>query len=158
MASVTIEGLPELKKKFGELTDKQQRGVLRTAIRAGGTMVAREAKRLVPVKTGALKKSIGVKVSVKQGGVTEATIGFGRRQYYGLMVELGHSQVFRTKEVIRRVRMKATGEIKEHRRKKTVGFVPARPFLRPALEGNEQRIVEIIAQNFRKHIDKVASG
>jgi len=48
--SITIEGLDELKKKFAQLSDKQQRGVLRTAIRAGANLVVREARKRAPVR------------------------------------------------------------------------------------------------------------
>lgn len=141
--TVTIEGMDELKKKFAQLSDKQQRGVLRTAIRAGANLVVREARKLAPEQSGALRKGIKAKVSVKQGGATVAKIGWDNKiAPHGHLVEMGHVMVVG----------------KRGGKQRTVGHVPAHPFLRPALLDHQQEIVDIVGKNFKKHIDKVAAG
>lgn len=141
--TVTIEGMDELRKKFEQLSDKQQRGVLRSAIRAGGSLVVREARKRVHDQSGNLRKGIKTKVTVKQNGVTEADVGWDLKiAPHGHLVEMGHVQVVGRRGGKRR----------------TVGHVPAHPFLRPALEDNQQEIVDIVAKNFKKHIDRVAAG
>jgi len=50
----------DLLKKLKILPEKVKKNVLTGAVRAGATLISKEAKLLVPVKTGLLKKSIGV--------------------------------------------------------------------------------------------------
>ena len=130
-ASVKIEGMKELREKFAELSDKGQRQVLRGAIAEGAKAVVKEAKRLVPVERGDLQKGIKQTTRTSQGRTsaqrTEATIGFEQDEYYGQFVELGTSDM------------------------------PAEPFLRPALEGKSQEVINVIGAGFKKHIDRVAS-
>ena len=54
----------------------------------GAEMVAADARRMVPVKTGALKKSIRVSKSKFKDGGHIVSMG-GGDQYYGSFVELG---------------------------------------------------------------------
>lgn len=88
--TVQITGLPELRRDFSNLTAKMQRGVLRDALRSAARPVVAAAKSKVPVRTGALKKGISQRVSVR-GSKAEAIIGFNRKQFYGRFVELGTS-------------------------------------------------------------------
>ena len=155
MAGVTIEGLPELRRKFAELSDKQQRGVLRTGIRAGAQLVVREARKNVHDVSGNLRKGMKAKVSVKQGGVTEASIGWDKKiAPHGHLVELGHVQIVGPRSGAASQRRSGKAGPKQ----RAVGHVPAHPFLRPALLDHEQQIIDVIAKNFRKHIDRVAAG
>lgn len=142
--SVTIEGMDDLRAKFAALSDKQQRGVLRTAIRAGAQLVVREARKNVHDDTGNLRKGIKAKVAVKTGGAAEADIGWDYKiAPHGHLVELGHVQVVGP-------RGKGKG--------RTVGHVPPHPFLRPALMDNEARVLDVIEKNLRKNIEKIAAG
>lgn len=144
MISVQIEGLAELRSKFSELTDKKQRGVLRTAIRAGGNVVVRAARSKVRSKTGNLRRAIKTSVTVEQGASAEVDIGWDPRiAPHGHLVELGHLQ--------------KVGK-RGSQGQRTIGHVAARPFLRPALTENEKKVVETIAVNMRKHIEKVAGA
>lgn len=131
MTRVTIEGLPELRAKFSELADKGQKQVLRGAIAEGAKVVVKEAKRLVQVDRGDLQKAIKQSTRTSSGRTTaqrtEATIGFEKDEYYGKFVELGTSEM------------------------------PAEPFLRPALEGKAQEVLDTIGKGFKKHIDRVAA-
>lgn len=125
--TVTIHGLPRLRAQFSELKDKSQRAVLRSAIRSAARPVVKEAKLLVPVDEGDLKAGIKSSVSVKQGGSVEALIGFEQDDFYGRFVELGTSKM------------------------------PARPFLRPALENKQDEVVKIFADAIDAQIQRVAA-
>ena len=56
----------------------------------GADMVAKDARRLVPVKTGALKKTIVTKKSKFADGGHVVSMGGGLR-HYGTFIELGAS-------------------------------------------------------------------
>lgn len=85
----TMEGIPELIKKVGELTRAKRKG-LRVGLIRMGLMVQRESQKRVPLDTGALKnsaftrditgqKSIDVKISEtgKSAKPTEAVTVIG---------------------------------------------------------------------------------
>lgn len=90
--TVQVQNLPALQRDFSNLTAKMQRGVLRDALRAAARPVVASAKTKVPVRTGALKKGISQRVSVK-GSKAEAIIGFRRKDFYGRFIELGTSKM-----------------------------------------------------------------
>jgi HK97 gp10 family phage protein len=56
-----VYGLDETKKDLMKLRRNIRRNVLRRAVRAGAVVIQKEARRRVPVRTGALKKAIAVR-------------------------------------------------------------------------------------------------
>ena len=129
--TATIDGIKEARKAFKELSDKMQRGVLRSALRASARPVVKDAKARVPVRTGALKKAIGVAVTVK---TTEATASVGiRRGKRGGPATYAHLPELGTKHS------------------------PAKPFLRPALDSKKNAVVNTLAGALKKQIDKVTA-
>lgn len=122
--TVAITGLPELRRDFSNLTAKMQRGVLRDALRSAARPVVASAKSKVPVRTGALKRGISQRVSVKGSGKAEAIIGFQRKQFYGKFVELGTSHA------------------------------AAKPFLRPALDESQQKIEQAFVDAINRGIER----
>ena len=99
-----ITGLKELRKNVDSLSKSFAKSTLRTALRNAAEPVVKEAKALVPVDSGDLKRSIRSQVTVTKAGDGYADVGFGRKEFHGLFVELGTSRQ------------------------------AAQPFLRPALE------------------------
>lgn len=90
--TVTVHNLQALQRDFSQLTAKMQRGVLRDALRSAARPVVASAKSKVPVRTGALKKGIAQRVSVKTSSA-EAIIGFRAKDFYGRFIELGTSKM-----------------------------------------------------------------
>lgn len=90
--AVHVQNIDALRRDFSNITAKMQRGVLRDAFRAAARPVVASAKSKVSVKTGALKRGITQRVSVKSGS-GEALIGFNRKQFYGRFIELGTSKM-----------------------------------------------------------------
>jgi HK97 gp10 family phage protein len=123
LLSVKVEGLAVLEKRLVELDRRTTGNVLRKALREGANVLKAEAKARVPVRTGRLKKSIAVTVSMKAKGAVYAKIGFKRGAAYGVPVELG---TFRSK---------------------------ARPFLRPAVETKHVQAVDAFASRLKAEID-----
>lgn len=101
-----------------------QRNVMTGSTRAGAKVVSDEAKRLVPVRYGRLKKSIGIIKRKAKRGMTIFSIsprrGGKNDGFYGKFIELGTSKMI------------------------------ARPFLRPALEMSVDEV--LIAS--KKYIDE----
>jgi HK97 gp10 family phage protein len=115
------------------------------ALRAAGRLVTRRARRLAPVDTGLLKKSLGLVLRRPKGQPPYVALGArrgfkatvtreGKKQVadpanYAHLVELGHAVVPPVEGTSLR---KKTAE--------AIGFVPPQPFLRPALEGQAPQI------------------
>lgn len=134
-----IIGGEELIRQLRRLTDATAGKALRAAVRAAGTPVRNEAKRIVRKKSGRLQRAIGTRTKVINRYIAEVWIGFDRRTaFYGGQVELGHRLV--------RGKSKLT--------KRVVGHVPAYPFLRPALDTKageaEARLRESLSKNIQK--------
>lgn len=129
--SSTIDA-KKLLQALNELPINIQRNVMNGATRAGAKVVSDEAKRLVPIKYGRLKKSIGIiKRRAKRG---ETTFSVSPRRggrndgFYGRFIELGTSKM------------------------------SAKPFLRPALEKSVNEVLkaskEYIADRLPKEVAK----
>lgn len=126
----------DLLKKLKILPDKIQKNVLTGAIRAGATLISKEAKLRVPVKTGLLKKSIGV-VKHRKDRRNPTIVSFiiaPRSKYmhknqkkpynYGRIVEFG-----------------------------TSGRTP-KPYMRPAYKTKGTQSIRAVEQYMEKRIDK----
>src|SRR5262249_50692934 len=75
-AGFEIAGLKELQKKLGALPDRVQRKVMRPAVSAAATPIAKTAKQKAKKRSGLLKKSIGKKVVTnKRAGSVSAVTG-----------------------------------------------------------------------------------
>jgi HK97 gp10 family phage protein len=113
-----------LLKALAKLPFNIQKNVMVGSTRAGAKVVSDEAKRLVPVRYGRLKKSIGVlKRKSKRGEVIFSVSprkGGKNNGFYGRFIELGTSKMI------------------------------ARPFLRPALE---KSVDEVLVAS-KKYIEK----
>lgn len=121
--AILVQNLPALQRDFSQLTGRMQRGVLRDALRSAARPVVASAKSKVRVRTGALKRGISQRVSVKPG-TAEAIIGFRRDEFYGRFVELGTSKM------------------------------PAYPFLRPALDESQEKILEAFISAVNRGIER----
>jgi len=148
MADLKIEGMEELLKKFKKLPKKLQNSILTGGIRAGAKLVADEARRNVPVKTGHLKKSILVRK--RRRGVKKGTLHFvvapvskvmwrfqdikGKKHFnYGNIIEEGRS-VWAV----------------EHGSSKSV----AKPFMRPAFESKGKEAINATRDYMKQRMSK----
>ena len=102
-------------KTLQTLPKNIQNNVVVGGIRAGANVVREEARRLVPVDKGDLKKSLAtIRRKAKQGEITfSVTASKGKhRSWHGHFVEFGTSKMV------------------------------AKPFLRPALENKQDEVLE----------------
>jgi HK97 gp10 family phage protein len=127
---VSIRGAKELEALLKGLGPRVAARVSDKAIRAGAKVVADEARRLVPVKTGALKKSIAV-VQAPGKRQSERAMVLGFRRPAG-----------------RRAHFTEFGTVKS----------AARPFLRPAFDAKYNEAVDAIGKVLGDGIDKEAAA
>lgn len=143
-AQFKLEGLEEILRVVRELPDETQKKVLAVAVRKAAAPLVSAAKMFAgrSVRTGALRESITAIVKKGKGGGVYAVVGPARGYFrrgvalkagddakgadmpanYAHLVEFGHVAVARRRGTSRRKRTAIE-----------LGFVPARPFMRPAL-------------------------
>lgn len=87
--TVHLDGAEELTRKLEELGDRATGLALREAAEVGAKVIADETRRQAPVKTGALRDSIQAETRRTQQGRAIVDVGYGRKQWYGRLVEQG---------------------------------------------------------------------
>lgn len=135
--SFEIEGLNELIKKCGEISEQALPYIEQASIKAGD-IVLRKTKSyaLKYHKTGNLQKSL------KLGKPTKANkakynifskVYLGKGGAHGVPLELGHKIV---------VKRKVVGTVKEH------------PFMRPAADESKTEVVDIVVNAMNKALEE----
>lgn len=135
----------EAVRALEQLERLAKKRVTQKVLRRSAAPIRAEAKRLVPVKSGKLKRSIKTYISVKRWG------GQGRvesREPYAHLVELG------TKPHLQRRKLKWQ---KKKRLFKHPG-AKAKPFLRPAFDNNKDKSVRIARNTLREEINAITKG
>lgn len=132
---IKIEGMDSLERKLKKLPEKIQKNIMRAAIQAGASTLAKRIKAAAPVDTGALRKSI--KAKRKRGKPTEVQSDVVTTAPHAHLIEFGHAL------------KKGTGD-----KQTTIGQVPANPFFRNTLDQSRGDIVREIT---KKIVDRLAS-
>lgn len=147
---IVVEGLADAKKKLEQLTDAEMKKAEQSGLRAGAQVIAREAKRRAPRKTGRLAtRGIGVRTSVKVAllqNKAEAQVGTNR---IGRLQELGskpHTIRAKRGRVMRSGKGAFLGKSVRHPGNR------ARPFLRPAAMASENEVVKEYGKAFMKRV------
>lgn len=133
---ISVFGDKELQAKLADLTPKVQRKIVRSALRQGAKRVRDEARRLAPVDTGALKKSIKVRaarnlrrgsfgIAILTGTRAELGISPEAKFYYPAVVEFGG---------------------RGHGGR---GY-DAQPYLRPAMDATRAEVLGLVKQAIRE--------
>lgn len=131
---VELKGLRELKTALDGFTFEVQDKATLAALRKGATVIKKEMRLRVPVKTGKLKKSIGTRTK-KRGRSAKSVLVGARKMPYAHLVENGHAIV---------------------RGGKAFGHVPAKPFLRPAFEAQRVAAAGAIRDELKLQVKKLA--
>lgn len=143
MVEIKVDGLDSLMRALHELPDRVAKNALRSAVNAGATEIKRGAREKAPVDTGRLKRSLYQRQIREQSSLYQQTYFVGVRTgpkrgkdgkkdysqdaWYWKFVEFGTSKIV------------------------------ARPFLRPAFEGNKEAAVNRIAEKLDERIQKYAT-
>lgn len=124
----------DIRSKLVDLPNKLRRNAIRRGIYAGATLIRDDARRRVPVDTGALKASIIAKANARDPEGISAAIGVKKNKYvkgkkkgknpqrYAHLVEFGTSHS------------------------------AAKPFLRPAMDTNIDAVLAAVAAKIREGI------
>ena len=132
-----IQGAKELEQALKRLGPDLERKVAKSAVRAGATVIAKEARLNVPVESGTLRNSIRVVTRSKRVGDAVASVvtRSGKKwrsknmdAWYAPLVEFG------TKNR------------------------PATPFMRPALDTKGGEAIKRMSEVIQKRIAKFAKG
>lgn len=124
-----IEGARELEKLLKELGSQLASKVGDQAVRAAARIVADEARRLVPVRTGDLRDSIAVKIERRSKGADERVAIVGQKRPGS---SLAHLTEFGTSKA------------------------PAQPFMRPALDAKADEALNEMGKVLGRGIEREA--
>ena len=126
---------------------------LRRSALAGGFVIEAEAKinveRTFHPSTGNLAGSINT--AVVESSSERCEVATGPSVIYGRIQELGGTVVPRNKKWLF---WESNGE--KHFAKKVT--LPARPYLRPAVDENEEKIFETVGKNLAREIEAALGG
>lgn len=126
---IKITGIKALRVAFTRIGDDVKKRILRKAVRKAAAPILAAAKELVPVRTGLLKRSLGIRVTGRGPLAVNAAIGTSGRAFYAHLVEFGHAI-------------------------KGGGSVPSQPFIRPAYDANWIRAVSVANDTFTRELIK----
>lgn len=154
----TVNGLAALERMLSELPEKVQVKIARASMAAGARVVRDEARRIVPVKTGALKASIRVGTGRSKNGMIFANVRAGGKNrkgdaFYSHFVEFGTlPHAIAPKKKGGRKALKFAGRFAAS------ALVPAtrpKPFMRPALDGKWREAVDTVGGAMAARIGEV---
>jgi HK97 gp10 family phage protein len=132
-ATVSIEGIDEIREKLKDTGVREGRNIMRATIRAVAARITKEAKLKAPLDSGTLKQSIKLRPrkSTPDNPVFEVWAGSSKGSkydaYYWRFVEYGTS-----------------GKTPQ----------PERPFIRPAVEAVRAELPSILRDEFGKKWEK----
>lgn len=152
MISVEISGMVDVARALSEMSRQAKNRAGRKALITALTPIVEDARRRAPKYTGNLAASIGFRYRKFRTGNQTAVIG-PRKGFrdpatkrlahkYAHLVEFGH--VIASKKSAR------------GRKGTAGGFVPAKPFIRPAFEAGRDRAVRDIARVLGSEIELTA--
>jgi hypothetical protein len=146
---MSVTGIPDVMAKLEQLSVSMQKRLILAAGRAALKPVVADVRARVPVKTGTLKKSIGVKKAKRSpAGTIVLSVGArggfsyvdedGKRQnpfFYSIPIEYGHV-------------------LKNPRSGAVVGYVAPVGMFRAAYEKNRIQVVEDFGAELSRRIDE----
>jgi HK97 gp10 family phage protein len=158
MSEITqVQGLAELDRLLKELPARLEGTVVRGGLRAGAVVLQNAAKQNVPVKSGALRRSIKVSTGIKKGRVYSRVRAGDKVAFYAHMVEFGTAG--------HKIAAKKGGMLNfGGRLVKSVDHPGARqrPFMRPAIDGKQGDAVEAmrayIEARTPREVEKLKAG
>lgn len=147
VVEVHVENAELVKQKLDEIRSRMRSAIIE-GLKEAAKGVVKEAKQLVPVRTGTTRKSIRGWVSRK-----ELTGYVGSDWYIARFLECGtgmHEVRIKNKKVL------SDGENIYGKHVTHPGIRP-RPYLEPAVEKNIDFVRDTITRHIRKMIDEVIS-
>jgi len=125
-----LKGMADLERELNQLTLKARASVLRGALNKAIDPILQAARQNVSAqfteRSGTLRRSIKKSATAPRGSngfTAEAKVGVTGEGFYGRFLEFGTSKM------------------------------PARPFMRPAVDAHAQEVVDLFASEMRRRIE-----
>jgi HK97 gp10 family phage protein len=159
--TIKVDGLKELGEALQDFSKATGGNILKRAISVAGAMIAEEAVKLAPKKSGALKR--GIKVGKAQ------IISAGKSAYAAVKAEGGSNaeaaaaarQANKEAGGTGRQAVVQVGPVKSLRAAVPQEFgtykMHAKPYMRPAWDANDSRAVGVIRDALEEEIDKATA-
>ena len=164
MLEIQIDGLAELKRQLDQLPAKIEGNVMRGALRAGARVMENDARARVPVKSGALQKSIRIRFarrSQRYGWLRMHVVAGDKTAWYAHMIEYGTASYYAgTGQTvggpyeIRPANAQSLFFAGLFRQQITHPGIRPQPFMRPALDMNATAAIDAMADYIRKRLPK----
>ncbi|MFA5866916.1 MAG: HK97-gp10 family putative phage morphogenesis protein [Actinomycetota bacterium] len=126
--STQVIGEEKLLAQLADIAKAVQGDDLEEAAQAGADVVEAGAKGRVQERTRRLKDSIHTEVSKKTETLVEVDVAPDKKEFYGQFVEFGTSKM------------------------------GAKPFMRPAIDENEDKVAEAVKTTLKSKIDGIGEG
>jgi HK97 gp10 family phage protein len=154
MVEMKLQGFKELAAAMRELPDRVAKNALRSAVNAGATVIKKEAIRMAPEDTGALKANLYQKQIREQSSIY--------KQVYYVGVRRGVAKYANT------AKNRRSGKAGQAYKNDGTTFywkflefgtskMAAKPFLRPAFEMQKESAVKAIGEKLDERIQKAAT-
>ena len=145
---MTVKGAEQIEKALLNLDRKLARKIVRKALRPALKPILAKARALVPVESGALRKSLKLATGRRKRGEFKMIVWSGEKgmklntgeAFYGAFLELGHKYGKRPSKSVN----KKTGDSR--------AIIPAKPFLRPAFDAGKERMIKMTEDGIIKGI------
>ncbi len=148
-----IKGLKELSKALKAFPQNVQKNILRSSIRAAASDILKEARKNVPKRRGALRKSLAI---VPRRYRTKSLIGF----YVGPRTDILKQELISAGIEEKKLVSKNTGfqysSVMNYGGLVELGSskMAASPYLRPALESKADEVINEVRKKMSQRIDK----
>ena len=160
--TIRIRGGKELSQFLQQLPLRIEKNIMRSALRAGAGVIAKEAKNNVPIKYGKLKKSIRTGSNAKKGHVEAYLLAGGRSNkkekdksaFYATFVEFGTAAHIIKGKDGGMLRFTAKDGKSIQTPQVSHPGATAKPFMRPALDTKATDAVEAVAKRIRELLTK----
>ncbi len=151
--SIKVTGFEALDRELAKLPLKIQNKVVKKMVREGAKVVQKAAKQKAPRKTGRLRRAIIVRAKTRRETRPETVAAKvmirskatkrGAIAPHAHLLEYGH-------QLVKGGKLGSGGKV--------IGFVAARPFMRPAFDNNKSKVINTMRRVFARGIREYKKG
>lgn len=163
---VTFDGFDEIEKALKKFPARIVKKALGKAIKTGSKPILADARQRVPVRTGNLKKSLAIRNLPKSEAGNRTIVEVYARSggkfkhdgWYAHLVEFGTQRhiVKAKNSPVLSTNFTGSGEYTFFGKQTTIPNIPGKPFLRPALSAQAQRVINISGVTLAAEIERLS--
>lgn len=153
-----LYGFDNLNRKLRALPQSVQRDALGQATDVGARLLREAARAKAPRgKTRRLQRGIGSERTTTEKARAVSSVGVRSDVFYGHLVEYGTAQRHTSNIGAPGTRLRRGSRARPaHYRNKFRGSMPAKPFMRPAWDGNKEGLVQAMGDVLKRRIERAA--